>query len=258
MTVIETYVPGTFCWADLGTPDADAAKRFYTGLFGWDAEDRPMGPDAVYTMFYLDGKAVAALYQDPQQAGTPPHWLSYISVDGADDVARRAADLGGTLLMDAFDVLDVGRMALIQDPSGAVVALWEPKRHIGSGVVGEPNTLCWNELATTDTAAAGKFFEGLLGWRSDVQLLGEVSYTMFMRDGTVAAGGMMQIGPDWRPVPSHWLVYFAVTDCDASAASARELGAYVTAPPSDIPGVGRFAVLEDPQGAGFAIIKLAT
>ncbi|MEO7987494.1 MAG: VOC family protein [Gemmatimonadales bacterium] len=255
MTVIETYVPGTFCWADLGTPDAAAAKRFYTHLFGWSAEDRPMGPDAVYTMFHLDGRAVAALYQE--QAGAPPHWLSYISVDAADEVARRASKLGGSVLMDAFDVLDVGRMALIQDPGGAVVALWEPKRHIGSGIVGEPNTLCWNELVTADTARAGKFFGELLGWRSDAQRLGDVAYTKFMRDGTTAVGGMMQIGPGAGPVPPHWLIYFAVGDCDASATRARDLGARTVTPPADIPGAGRFAVLEDPQGAVFAIIRPA-
>jgi predicted enzyme related to lactoylglutathione lyase len=257
MTVIETYAPGTFCWADLGTPDAAAAKRFYTGLFGWRFEDRPMGPDATYTMFSLQGKSVAALYQqEPQQPGMPPHWLSYISVDSAADVAHRTRELGGTVLMEAFDVLDVGRMALIQDPSGGVVALWEPRRHIGAGVVGEPNTLCWHELATTDVAGAGQFFGELFGWQREVQQLGAVAYTMFTRDEGSAAGGMMQIGPDWGPVPPHWLIYFAVADCEASAERARELGASVKVPPSDIPGIGRFAVLEDPQGAAFAIIRL--
>jgi uncharacterized protein len=258
MTVIETSVPGTFCWADLGTPDAAAAKRFYTGLFGWSLEERPMGHDATYTMFSIAGNAVAALYQqDPQPPGAPPHWLSYICVESAGDTASRVRGLGGTVLMDAFDVLDVGRMALIQDPTGAVVALWEPKRHIGAGIVGEANTLCWNELATTDIDAAGRFFGDLLGWRSERRQLGTVPYTMFMRAESSPAGGMMAIGPDWGPVPPHWLVYFAVSDCDASAGRARELGATVKVPPSDIPGVGRFAVLEDPQRAAFAIIRLA-
>jgi uncharacterized protein len=258
MTVIETSVPGTFCWADLGTPNASAAKRFYTGLFGWSFEDRPMSPDATYTMFSIGGNAVAALYQqEPQQPGLPPQWLSYICVESAADTARRAKALGGTVLMDAFEVLDVGRMALIQDPSGAVVALWEPRRHIGAGIVGEPNTLCWNELATTDTAAAGQFFGDLLGWRSEPRQLGAVPYTMFMRGESGPAGGMVAIGPDWEPVPPHWLVYFAVSDCDESAERGRSLGAKVKVPPSDIPGIGRFAVLEDPQGAAFAIIRLA-
>ncbi|MGH7499265.1 MAG: VOC family protein [Gemmatimonadales bacterium] len=256
MTVIETYVPGTFCWADLGSPNAAAAKQFYTSLFGWTIEDRPMGPDATYTMLNLAGKAVAALYQQEPQPGMPPHWISYISVDSADELSLRTRALGGTVLMDAFDVLDVGRMAMIQDPTGGVVALWEPKRHIGAGVMGEVNALCWNELATNDTAAAGRFFQELLGWRLEPQRLGTVPYTFFKR-GDASAGGMMQIGSDWGPVPTHWLVYFAVGDCDVSVARARTLGAQVKVPPSEIAGVGRFAVLEDPHGATFAIIRLA-
>lgn len=255
MTVMETYVPGTFCWADLGTPDSAAAKRFYTSLFGWSFEDRPIGPESAYTMFKVEGKVVAALYQEPPQQGTPPHWLSYISVESADDTVATARELGGTIIDDAFDVFDVGRMAVIQDPTGGVVALWEPKRHIGAGVVGEVNTLCWNELATNDPFAAGQFFQRLLGWQAETQQLGTTAYTLFKR-GEASAAGMLQIGPDWGPVPPHWLVYIAVDDCDASAARARSLGASVRVPPSNIAGVGRFAVLEDPQGASFAIIRL--
>ncbi len=256
MTVMETYAPGTFCWADLGTPDSAAAKRFYTSLFGWAFDDRPIGSDAAYTMFNVDGKAVAALYQEPIREGTPPHWLSYISVDSADHTVAVARDLGGAIIDDAFDVFDVGRMAVIQDPTGGVVALWEPKRHIGAAVVGEVNTICWNELATTDTSAAGRFFQDLLGWGAETQQLGTVAYTLFKR-GDASAAGMMQIGADWAPVPPHWLVYFAVDDCDTSAARAKSLGATVRVPPSDIGGIGRFAVIEDPHGAAFAIIRLA-
>lgn len=257
MTVMDTYAPGTFCWADLGTPDATAAKRFYTGLFGWDVEDRPTGPGGTYTMFTLNGKSVAALYQQgAPPEGSPPHWLSYISVESASESARRTRDLGGTVIDDAFDVLDVGRMAVIQDPSGAVVALWEPKRHRGAGIAGEPNTLGWNELATVDTGSAGRFFRALLGWRSETRQLGALPYTTFRR-GETPTGGMIRIEPEWGPVPPHWLVYFAVSDCDLSTERARVLGARVKVPPSEIPGVGRFGVLQDPQGASFAIVRLS-
>jgi predicted enzyme related to lactoylglutathione lyase len=257
MTVMETYAPGTFCWADLGTPDAAAAKRFYTGLFGWGFEDRPSGPDTTYTMFTLEGRSIAALYQqDPQPSGAPPHWLSYICVESAEDIARRTTALGGTVLVEAFDVLDVGRMAVIQDPSAAVVALWEPRRHVGAGIVGEPGSMCWNELATTNASAAGRFFSELLGWTRDERRIGPTSYTVFER-GDANVGGMIEIGSDWGPVPPHWLVYFAVADCDASTERAHELGATVKVPPSDIPGVGRFSMLADPQGAGFAVLRLA-
>lgn len=260
MTVVETYAPGRFCWVDLGTTDAPAAKRFYTGLFGWSAEDMPMGDGMSYTMFHLGGKSVAALYQqDPQQQqamGIPPNWLSYICVESADEAAGRAKTLGGGVLMEPFDVLDVGRMAIIQDPTGAVVALWEPRRHIGAGVIEEPNTLAWNELATTDTGRAGDFYAGLLGWAAERQQYGPIDYTVF-KQGDRMNGGMMAIAADWGPVPPHWLVYFAVEDCDATTAAAERLGGTVHMAPTDIPRVGRFAMIRDPQAAIFAVIKFA-
>ena len=256
MPVIETYAPGTFCWADLGTPDAAAAKRFYTSLFGWTAEDRPMGPDAYYTMLQLDGRAVAALYQqEPAQQGVPAHWLSYISVASANEVARRAKELGGTALMDPFDVLDVGRMAMVQDPAGAVVALWEPRSHAGAAIAGEPGSICWNELATTDTARAGRFYTSLLGWAAEARAMGATAYTTFTDQGA-PRGGMMAIAPSWGRVPPHWLVYFAVSDVEGQTALAQSLGGSVRMPPADAPGVGRFSVLADPQGAVFAAIEL--
>jgi hypothetical protein len=205
----------------------------------------------------VGGRAVAALYQQSSNPDEPPHWLSYISVERADDTAIRARELGGTVIDDAFDVFDVGRMAVIQDPTGGIVALWQPKQHIGAGVVGEVNTICWNELATNDSVAARQFFEGLLGWESETQRMGALDYTLFKR-GDESAAGMMQIGPDSGPMPTHWLVYIAVDDCDASAARAQTLGGRMRMPPSDIAGVGRFAMLEDPQGAALAIIRLVT
>ena len=256
MPVMESYAPGTFCWADLGTPDAIAATRFYTTLFGWAAEDRPMGPSAFYTMLTHQGRAVAALYaQDPTPGAGPPHWLSYISVTSANDSARRTRELGGSVVLEPFDVLDVGRMALVQDGTGAVVALWQPRRHAGAGLIGETGAMCWNELATTDTARAEAFYAELLGWSADTRELGGTRYTTFARDGAPCCG-MLPIDPAWGPVPPHWLVYFAVSDCDGQVALVQSLGGAVRVPPSDVPGVGRFAVVADPQGATFAIVQL--
>ena len=257
MTVMETYAPGTFCWADLGTPDARGAKRFYTELFGWQAEDRPVGPDAFYTMFSVRGRSVAALYQQDVQPdeAAPPHWLSYVSVDGAGPTAQRARELGGTVLDEAFDVLDVGRMAVIRDPTGAVVALWEPRRHIGAGLIGEPGTPCWNELVTTDPDGAGAFYADLLEWECESHPMGTSSYT-YCRRGESLAGGMRAIDPVDGLVTPHWLLYFAVEDCEASAARTMSLGGRVLLAPTDVAEVGRFAVLQDPQGAVFAVIKL--
>jgi predicted enzyme related to lactoylglutathione lyase len=253
---MDTYAPGTFCWADLGSPDAAAAKRFYTALFGWAAEDRPMGPDAFYTMLTIDGHSVAALYQqEPAPAAAPPQWLSYISVGSANESAQRAKELGGSVLMDPFDVLDVGRMAMVQDPTGAVVALWEPRRHAGAGLTGEPNAICWNELATTDTGRAGAFYTSLFGWATETLPMATETYTTFVDSGG-PRGGMTAISADRGPVRPHWRIYFAVSDCEGQTTLAQSLGGAVRFPPTEAAGVGRYAVLADPQGADFAVIQL--
>lgn len=252
------YAPGTFCWVELATTDGEAAKQFYTGLFGWAFNDNPIGPEMVYTMLKEDGKDVGALYKMPAEMtsqGIPPNWLSYVSVASADESTEKAKALGGTVLKEPFDVFDIGRMAVIQDPTGAVFAVWQPFKQKGSGIVNVPNSFCWNELATKDTAKAGDFYSGLFGWGKNVQEMG-MTYTMFI-NGDRPAGGMYEPPPEMGDLPPHWLVYFAVDDCDAQAQKAAELGGKICAPPSDIPGIGRFSVIQDPQGAAFAIIKLA-
>jgi predicted enzyme related to lactoylglutathione lyase len=257
MSVTATHAPGTFAWADLGTPDPAAARRFYTGLFRWTFEDRPIGNGEYYTMLLQNGKTVAALYaqqDDERSGGLPPHWLSYLIVESADRSAARAAELGGTVLAPPFDVMAHGRMAVIQDPTGGVVAFWEPRDYPGAGLLGEPGALRWNELCTRDVARAGAFYADLLGWARETMPMPGFEYTLFKR-GDQFAGGMMAIQPEWGDMPPHWEIYFAVTDCDATAASAAELGGSVMKAPADIPGVGRFAVLRDPQGATFSVLQ---
>src|SRR5687767_11231234 len=147
------YKPGTFCWVELATSDGEAAKTFYTQLFGWDFVDNPMGPGMVYTMLNLDGKNVGALYKmmpEQEAQGIPPNWLSYVSVANADETADKAKAAGATILKEPFDVATYGRMAVIQDPTGAVFALWQPKDHLGAGIFNVPNSFTWNELMTTD------------------------------------------------------------------------------------------------------------
>jgi predicted enzyme related to lactoylglutathione lyase len=206
-------------------------------------------------MLTVGGRSVAALYpQESTAVGAPPQWLSYISVGCVNQSAERAKALGGAVLIEPFDVLDVGRIAMVQDPTGAVVALWEPRRHAGAGVVGEPNAICWNELATTDTTRAGTFYTSLLGWSAEAPTARTAGYTLFT-DGGVPRGGMLTIAPEWGPVPPSWLVYFAVSDCEGRTALAQSLGGAVRLPPTEAEGVGRFAVLVDPQGAVFAVIQ---
>jgi uncharacterized protein len=252
------YKPGTFCWVELGTTDGEAAKKFYTQLFDWDFTDNPMGPNEVYTILKQNGKDVGALYQMPAEMtsnGVPPHWLSYISVANAEESAAKAKSLGATLMKEPFDVFTMGRMAVIQDPTGAMFALWQPGTHPGAGIVNTPNSLCWNELATKDTAKAGDFYSGAFGWEKNVQQMGPMTYTSFM-NGDRPAGGMYEPGPEMGEMPPNWMVYFAVADTDATLARATELGAKSCVPAMDVPGVGRMGVMTDPQGAAFAVIKL--
>jgi predicted enzyme related to lactoylglutathione lyase len=259
MTEPREFAPGTFCWAELATSDQAAAKQFYHQLFGWDTSDSPIGEGHTYTMLRVRGKDVGGLYrQDPRQQaqGVPSHWLSYVSVESADDAAKKAAALGGTLTASPFDVMDIGRMAVVTDPTGATFALWQPRRHRGYGIVGEPGAVCWNELLTRDTAPAAHFYTNLFGWRTEVMSMPGGPYTLFINHD-MQAGGMMKMPPHAGQAPPHWLVYFSVEDCDGRVAATRQLSGNALVPPTDVPGVGRFAVLQDPQGAVFGILRAA-
>ncbi|MEB3211352.1 MAG: VOC family protein [Leptolyngbyaceae bacterium] len=259
MAEFNEYLPGTFCWVDLATTDAEAAKGFYTALFGWSATDVPAGDAGIYTMLQKNGKDVCALYQmnpEFQPPGTPPHWLSYVSVSNIDDSTAKAEVLGGKVLQSPCDVMESGRMSLIQDPTGAPVALWQPKQHIGARLANEPSTFCWNELHTTDVSEATAFYNGLFGWTTDksTNAVGGDYFTFHAGDREM--GGMMEIQPDWGEVPPNWVVYFSVENCDATVEQAKTLGGTLEMAPMDIPDVGRFAILQDPQGAYFTIIQM--
>ncbi len=255
MPEMTVYPPGTFCWSELATTDAAGAKRFYSTLLGWEVRDNPMGGGMVYTILRLRGENAAALYgmsPEEQAKGTRPHWLSYVTVASADASAARAAELGGKVLAAPFDVPPMGRMARIEDPTGAVFALWEPRGSHGARWVNEPGALTWNELATGDVAAARDFYCGLFGWTASEQET-PMRYVTF-HNGERTAGGLFTPPSGWgKP---DWIVYFGVADCDAAAAQAVELGGRVMTPPQDFPGAGRIATLADPQGAHFAVVKL--
>ena len=244
-----TYPPGTFSWTDLATSDPDDAKRFYTGLFGWEFEDQPIpGDDAVYTMLRKDGKDVAALFQ--AREGMPTFWGSYVTVESADSAAARATELGGTLVVEPFDVMDVGRMAVIHDPTGAIFSVWEPHGSIGASLVNVPGALTLNQLGTPDPQKAEEFYAGLFGWRTEQVAGGDTPYWGIYL-GDRLNGGMMRIDPDGG-IPPHWLTFFGSPDVDADAGRIGELGGQVTLPPMDVPG-GRILVAQDPQGAFFGL-----
>jgi len=257
MPEVTEHVPGSFCWMELGTSDSQAAKKFYSTLFGWQPEDVPAGPGMTYTLLKIGGKDVAALYQLTEQyhKGVPPHWLSYVAVANVDQSTSKARELGATITMEPFDVMEHGRMSMIQDPTGATLALWQAKAHRGARIVGEINTACWNELATTDTDKAADFYSKLFGWTFKKSDGGAMPYTEIVNAGR-EMGGMYKLTPEMEGVPPHWLIYYSVEDCNATADKAKSMGARLNVPPTDIPHVGRFSVISDPQGAVFAVIKL--
>jgi uncharacterized protein len=249
------HASGNFCWFELGTSDQNAAKEFYVGLFGWGYKDSPLPPEmgGVYTTLTKDGKDVGAIYQlGPQMEGVPPHWMPYVAVDSADETAAKVAELGGEALCPPMDVMEHGRMAIFKDPTGATLSVWEPKEHFGVELVGAPGSACWSELATTEVKKAGAFYSSLFGWSLKESSDG-MPYTEFGNKGQMIGGMMPMDGPQFQGVPPHWTVYFAVEDCDAAAEKAKGLGATSCVPPTDIPNVGRFAMIQDPQGAVFSI-----
>ncbi len=254
MPPVDKHTPGSFSWIELATTDQTAAKQFYGPLFGWTANDFPMGPSGFYTMFQLKGRDTAGCYAlGPQMPGVPPHWALYVDVESADDTAARAAELGGKVLKPAFDVFTFGRMAVIQDPTGAVISVWQPKTHIGIGIAGEPGTLCWADLITGDIPRAKEFYEKLFGWEIAPGKDKPADSYLHIKNGGDFIGGIPPRPAQPQHAPPHWLVYFLVADCDASTEQAKQLGAKVYVPPMSIDNNLRLSVLDDPQGAGFAL-----
>jgi len=249
------YAPGMPCWVDLGTKDLDAAKGFYSSLFGWDAQATDDPAAGGYVMFLLGGEPVAGAMKtmSPEQ---PTVWSTYVAVASADDAMAKAESGGAKVIVAPMDVMDVGRMAMFQDPTGAALGLWQPQKHKGAGRVNEPGAMCWNELLTRDAAAAKKFYSAVFGWKPVSTPADGMEYTEWQLGGK-DIGGLMQMDDEHYPpeTPPNWNVYFAVADCAAAVTKIGDLGGKVVVPPTQIP-VGIFAVCQDPQGAFFSIVQL--
>ena len=244
-----TYPPGTPTWVDLSTTDVDAGRRFYEELFGWTT-DEPAGPEfGGYAMFRDDGKLVAG--SGPVMGGAPPAWTTYIRTADAAATAQKVRDAGGEVVVEPMEIPGAGSMAVIKDPTGAYFGVWQNGEHKGSEKFNEPVSLSWNELGTRDVAAAKDFYTKVFGWTTEGD-----DYVTWQLDGK-SVGGCMDLTSVGVPdeVPANWLSYFAVKSVDETAERVKELGGTVTRPPSDIPGMGRFAVVADPQGAVFAIFS---
>jgi predicted enzyme related to lactoylglutathione lyase len=259
MAHIEWHAPGSFCWFELATTDQKAAATFYQSLFGWGANDTPMGPDEIYTIFTVDGRDCAAGYtlrKEQRSMGVPPNWLVYIAVPNVDLFASKVATAGGTVLMAPFDVADAGRMSVVQDPTGAVFALWQAKKSQGTRVAGVDFTVCWADLNTPDPARAAKFYTDVFGWKivagKNMAPAGPNDYAHIV-NGSDSIGGIPPASQRDPHAPPGWMVYFEVPDCAASVAKARSLGAKVCVDTMSIQETGAMAVLADPQGALFAL-----
>jgi uncharacterized protein len=238
-----SYAPGTFSFAELATSDADAAKTFYAAVFGWEYEDVPIGDGQIYSPALRDGKQVGALFASEH----PPHWNCYVTVASADDGAARAGELGGTVLSEPFDVMEIGRMAVIADPTGAALCLWEPRSHIGASLVNAHGSMTWNDLMSPDPETAIRFYEALFGWTTE-EMPDSGGYRVIRNDGRTNGG----VQPPAADAPPAWLPYFGHEDVDRLLGEVGGLGGQVLQGPMPMPQ-GRIAVLADPQGAVFAV-----
>lgn len=260
MPTVEHYAPGEFCWIELATSNQNAAKSFYDALFGWTVRDVPIGPDSTYTLFELQSRIAAGAFSlsaEESAAGIPPHWHLYVGVASVDESAKKAQELGGKLMEGPFDVTDRGRAALVQDPTGAFLSLWEARKRIGLGVTAEPGSFCWAELNTPDQARAKTFYEGLFAWKL-VPGQGKDSGYLHIMNGESYIGGVPPTRPGSASAPPHWLIYFATADVDKTFQKARDMRARILLRPMDFEGVGRVAMLADPQGAAFALYREQT
>jgi len=250
----ESWPNGTPCWVDVMVTDPTAAKHFYTGLFGWDIQDGP--PEAGgYAMCLLQGQPVAAISPKPEGNPFPNVWSTYLAADDLDATAAKAKAAGSEFMMEPMDVMTAGRLAFAMDPIGAPYGFWQAGDHKGVGIYNEPGALVWNELITRDYEGAKAFYASVFGYTYEE--VGEgITYSTIKLAGTGdIVGGLGAFDPDAPPeVASTWGVYFQVENCDASVASAVQLGATVARGPFDTP-FGRMATVTGPQGEAFSLIQ---
>jgi predicted enzyme related to lactoylglutathione lyase len=253
MPTIDAHDPGTICWIDLASTDAAGATEFYCELFNWTSTE-PAENAGGYRMLLRDGREVAGLapvWGDTDRST----WSTYVASADADQTCAAAVSSGGEVVMDAMDVLTAGRMAVLRDPPGAQISVWQPGEHQGYQVHSEPGAPIWSELMTRDLAAARAFYNSVFGWTAQQQDFDGVPYTIWKRRDHLV-GGALEMDETWpEDTQSHWMVYIATADCDATARRCLELGGKVWHPPDDI-GPGRCALLEDPAGAAFSVITL--
>jgi predicted enzyme related to lactoylglutathione lyase len=262
---------------DTSQPDPEAAVAFYSDLFGWEFEDvMPPGSEGKYFIARIRGGDVAAVGSVPEAAPPTATWNTYVWVESADETASKVRDVGGSVVMEPFDVMDAGRMAVFTDPEGAAFCVWQAKESKGARIVNEHGSLNFNQLNTRDVGGAKSFYGSVFGWQTLELKGGFLMWTLpgygdyLERDNPELRKQMAEVGApegfedvvaslvpiadDQPDVPPHWGVTFSVDDADAIADKATELGGKVVAPPFDAPWV-RTTVIADPQGATFTASK---
>jgi len=241
---------------DLATPDLDAAEGFYGPLFGWEIPELSNSAEmGGYRRAKLGGRDVAGA-MPLMQEGQPPAWSTYISVDDADAISRAIQENGGTMIAEPMAVASYGRLAIFTDPEGAFFGIWEPADFAGAELVNEPGALAWNELNTGNAAAAKEFYGRVFGWEfEDRESENADGYTICSVDGDRVAGMLAMADRIPSQVPPHWNTYFAVEDAEAAIGQVEANGGAKVMGPMDVE-VGRIAVVHDPWGATFTVIRL--
>ena len=245
MSTVATRI-GKFVWHEQVSDDPGQAQSFYTQLFGWGTEVFKPG-EIDYTMISSGGSTHGG-FGKAMEGAPPPHWLSHVAVENLDETIEKAKSAGGKVAAGPFDMEDVGRMAILVDPQGAYISAYQSHGD-GSGAAG---LFVWDELGTTDADGAQRFYEAVFGWTTKDMGEDFGGYRIFQRGEEQVAGLMKNPDPS---IPAMWTPYVGVEDTDATCKKATELGAQVIVEPMDVPTVGRFAILKDPQGAVFGIIK---
>lgn len=247
---------GTPCWVDLGVESIDKAITFYSTLFGWHIE-RGSADVGGYSIADVDGKAVAGIGPKQGPSEVPPFWTTYIAADDVDEIAGKIPEAGGQVLLEPMDVMDVGRMAIAADPTGAMFGIWQARKHIGVYLANEPGSVCWNENMSRDFEGNKTFYAAVFGYEYGDMSSDEFQYATIKVDGK-DVGGIGAFPSDVPPeAPASWITYFAVSDTDATVDKLTELGGSVLRPAWDTP-YGRMAIVTDDQSAVFALIGVST
>ncbi len=255
MAEAKTTVANKPAWVDLSSSDPAASRDYYSKLFGWQIEVTADPQYGGYALAKIGGKDVAGIGPKQSPEG-PSAWMVYIGAVDAEEVANKIKAAGGTVAAPPFDVGDQGRMAVFQDPVGAFISAWQPTAMSGFQT-SAPNTFGWAELNARGIEKAIPFYEKVFGWTHKTTGMGEGAppYTEFQISGQSIAGGMEMNPMVPAEVPSFWMVYFNVDDVDQSFKKAVDGGGREMMAPMDFPG-GRFAILSDPQGAAFGVLKM--